>query len=74
MPCWTRVREMSEETEKAGQYRQRAARLRSIAQEYGDRETAEKLMAVAQDYERMAQAAEGMRSGQVSAPSGLSRS
>ena len=64
---------MSDETEKAGRYRQRAAQIRSIAEEFGDRETAEKLMRVAQDYERMAQAAEGMRSRQGSAPSELSR-
>jgi hypothetical protein len=50
---------MSYDIETARRYREHAARLRRMAAGDEDPKTREKLMQIAQDYERMAQAREG---------------
>jgi hypothetical protein len=50
---------MSYDTQTARRYRERATRLGSLAAEYEASETADKLLGVAKDYERMARAREG---------------
>jgi hypothetical protein len=50
---------MSYETEAAARYRQHAAKLRSLAADYEDKETIELLIGVARDYECMAQVIDG---------------
>lgn len=50
---------MSYDTETARRYRSLAAKLRSLASNYGPTETVEILVGVARDYERMAEVHEG---------------
>jgi hypothetical protein len=54
------MREMSENSEAAARYRQRAERLRAIAAEDGRPENRELLISVANDYERTARDLEAM--------------